>query len=337
MRTVLLISMLSFALMANGKEKPNYIDYHKQIIVAEQQFLYHQNLEEAFQQYERIFKEWRPFAKDCYIAMQLACMVNDTARATYFFQKCFETGVEWNTLLVSPHVQRVFATDISYRKMIEKLSDKYSKLHLQTIDTTWWNIINNMYEHEYGLRRIAELKNDEKLKARWLEVEDSNMYELVRLVKKQGFPGEKRIGKCYLTQVDINKDPSLTSIKLSCHSAVLFFHHRCGYELLKEELMQAVKDGELHPREYGLIYEWSHAHFSKTNWFDEYIDFKCTMSPWDKHYNLYLLPWFHSNDIEQVNKDRVEIGISSLEHDKRKTKYAEESDLYLWFGQFKKI
>lgn len=339
MKPLILVFLLSFCYLSYGQNNSDYISYHKRIIAAEQQFLYFGNLEKAFNEYESIFTEWpQPFAKDCFIAAQLACMVNDTARATYFFQKCFQAGVEWETILVSPHVQRVFNMDMVYKKKIATFYDEYSKVYLQAIDTPFRNIIKNMYEHEYHLRRLANESGHEKeLVARWLEVEDSNMHELVPMIKKRGFPGEKRIGRCYLDQVSPNKDVSLTRIKLSSHVAVLFFHHRCGYELLKDELIQAVRDGELHPREYGLIYEWSHTHFSRNNWFDEYMDFKCSMSPWDKHYNLYIQPWVYSNDTEAVNKDRLDLGISTLEHDKKKTEYAKENELFLWFGGFNKI
>lgn len=338
MRHALLLYLFICPIFLKAQNNVNYIDYHKQIIIAEQFFLYN-NSKAALKKYKQIFDEWeQPFAKDCYIAAQLACMAKDTSNATYFFKKCFENGVEWNTLLASRAVSMLFAEDVSYKRHVASFFDEYYKKYTERIDTVYNAIIYNMYKHEYGLRAIAEhSRNDHDKFARWMQVEDSNMYELVDIIREKGFPGEKRIGMCYYNQLDNNRDRSLTRIFLSCNAATLFFHHRCGYELLKEQLMQAVKDGELHPREYGLIYEWSHAYFSRKNWDDEYHDFKCERSPWDKHYNLYLQPMFYSKDIDRVNKDREEIGISSIAHDAKKTQYAKDNELFLWFGGFNKI
>ncbi|MCB0697907.1 MAG: hypothetical protein KDC07_11110, partial [Chitinophagaceae bacterium] len=238
--------------------------------------------------------------------------------------------------------------DMSYKKRIGDLYEKYYNEYKKTIDTNYRNIIANMYKHEYALRRLAEgPTRSEPLIRKWLAVEDSNMYELVPMIKSKGFPGEKRIGLSHILpeQVDDSRtgdrrntyDFRMVSVNLNCHAATLFFHHRCGYMLLKEELMQAVLEGELHPREYALIYEWSHNYFAVKHWDDDYHDFRCEGNRQDEWYNIFIEPFLYSKDIAAVNKARAEIGMCSLDHDEKKKKFAIDNELYLYFGTFRKI
>ncbi|MBZ0098225.1 MAG: hypothetical protein K8F30_04035, partial [Taibaiella sp.] len=342
---VLLLSFFLSAVLVIAQPNTNYIDYHKHIILAEQQFLYYNTPSGAINKYKEIFSKWdKPFAKDCFVALQLACMMRDTANATFFKEKSFENGVEWNTVLVSEHVQQLFFNR-EYKEKMSRVYEIKNREYLETIDTGYRNIIHNMYAREIFFRKQA--KGNEYMISEWMRVEDSNMYELVTMIKKTGFPGEKRIGLnigIYL-QVEDGKtgdrkhgyDFAMTGIFLSCHAATLFFHHRCGYQLLKDELMQAVVEGELHPREYALMYEWSHAYFSRKNWDDKYHDFKCTAGKWEKRYNQYIQSAYHYSDIILVNKHRAELGICSVEHDAKKKQYAIENKLYLYFGMFQQV
>lgn len=346
-KLVLLLSFFLSVVLVIAQPNTNYIDYHKHIILAEQQFLYYNTPSGAINKYKEIFSKWdRPFAKDCFIALQLACMMRDTASATFFFEKCFENGVEWNTVLVSQHVSQLFY-DLAYKKEMGKLYNKHNGIYLQTIDTAYRNVVRAMFAREVELRGKAEYGpngRSETLVAHWLKLEDSNMYALVNMIQNKGFPGEKRVGFYYYDQVDIDKSGllkwdtyPLTRVFLSSHVSTMFFHHRCGYQLLKGELMQAVVEGELHPREYALMYEWSHAYFMEKHWDDEFHIYKCESGKWEQRYNFYLRPWYHSNDTALVNQHRLEIGISSLEHDEKKKQYAIENRLYLFFGMFQKI
>lgn len=344
-RIILFILLLFSAATAHSAD---YIDYHKHIIVAEQQFLYYNTPSGAIKKYKEVFEKWeRPFAKDCYIALQLACMMKDKENAIYFFEKCAETGVEWGTFMVSDYITDMLRdTDLS-----TKVADVYKTKranYLAGIDTAYQGVVYRMFRKENELRRIAEGegKRAHHLLSAWLRLEDSNMYALVKMIKKKGFPGENRVGYYFYKQADDNnrKAPEKdkypdTKIYLSSHVATMFFHHRCGYQLLKDELMEAVKQGELHPREYALIYEWSHGYFMKPHWDDTFHVYDCRSGEWEKKYNFYfrIRPVFEHKDLNKVNKDRLEIGISTLDHDERKKKYAQENRLFLFFGMFGQV
>lgn len=349
MRRIILFILLLFSVDARATaHSTDYIEYHKHIIVAEQQFLYYNTPSGAIKKYKEVFERWdRPFAKDCYIALQLACMMKDKESAEYFLRKCAETGVEWGTFMVSDYIMDMLRdTDLS-----TKVADVYKAKradYLAGIDTAYQGVVYCMFKKENELRSIAggEGKRAHNLLSDWLKLEDSNMYALVKMIKKKGFPGESRVGYYYYKQADNysgempkQDNYSNTKIYLSSHIATMFFHQRCGYQLLKEELMKAVEQGELHPREYALIYEWSHGYFMKPHWDDTFHVYDCRSGEWEKKYNFYFRfnPEFENKDRNKVNKDRLEIGISTLDHDERKKKYAQENRLFLFFGMFGQV
>lgn len=127
---------------------------------------------------------------------------------------------------------------------------------------------------------------------------------------------------------------------------VTFLHNPCGYQLLKKELMQAVVEGELHPRDYALIYEWSYFNLKRKNTFDTLetnmglaitcysIKTECSIDQQQYHYNIHIDPADYSEDTAYVNKCRDMIGIASLQHDARKKAFEKKYGFKLFFGVF---
>lgn len=341
MRTILTILFICNISLLHA-DSTNYVDYHKQINIAEQFFLYN-NSTTAIKKYKEIFNTWsKPFAKDCFITLQVACMIYDTASAKYFFIKCFENGVEWETALFAPRVYELLNNNYQYRERIKRLYEEKREKYLNTRDTTYAALIRDMFAAENKSR--GESNNDTTLIAKWMSLEDSNMYALVDIIKERGFPGEKRVGFYYYDQVVSYKsaystkvDYTTSDVFLSSHVATMFFHHHCGYELLKEELWRAVVNGELHPREYALMYEWSHKRQIAQQWDHKYHIYRCELSSWDKYYNLYIDSLYHHKDTELVNANRAEIGICTIQHDEKKRNYAKENRLLLYMGMFNRI
>lgn len=63
----------------------NYIQFHKEIIRAEQLILATQ-MKDALLSYKNTFDKYpKTFAKDAYIALQIACMVEDSNMISYCF------------------------------------------------------------------------------------------------------------------------------------------------------------------------------------------------------------------------------------------------------------
>jgi len=91
MKKSLLCILLSVICLPGGScifaktEEGDYIDYNKSIVKCEEQFLFQNSIRKALESYRSVFVEYnKPYAKDCFIALQLACSINDTAIASFF-------------------------------------------------------------------------------------------------------------------------------------------------------------------------------------------------------------------------------------------------------------
>ena len=78
----ILLYTLVYASSTDRQE--DYFDYHQKIIYAEELFI-QDSIQKSLTEYKKIFTKYSPFAKDAYIALELACMVNDTLQAKFFF------------------------------------------------------------------------------------------------------------------------------------------------------------------------------------------------------------------------------------------------------------
>ncbi|MBA3829846.1 MAG: hypothetical protein H0X33_12980 [Taibaiella sp.] len=316
----------------------NYINYHKEVIKAEDLFLQGQ-INSSLKYYTDIFKRFeKPFAKDCYIALQLACMQNDTNKATFFFKKSFESGINWSSLKFSSYIYTLLKNNFSYSEKISQLYKTGREKYLKNINWSLRDSIINLLKKDWYFKKNHSWTNKTDRYPKYVQALDENIVKLELLSKRYGFPGEHMIGI---------KDPELDTCdpsffwRLSSLSSLILFHHRCGYGLMEQELKKALIDGELNPREFALIYEFSYAdykeyvgHYSSNhNNFNYKVN--CTFQNDSvKFYDIFIKKLFYCNDSIVVNAFRKEIGMSSLNHDKRKRTFARDNHLILFFGQF---
>ncbi len=92
----------------------NYFIYHQKIIYAEELFL-KDSIQASLTAYKNIFTEYKPFAKDAFIALELACMIKDTSNANYFFNQCCKAGINWEVFNRVVYVKQ-FINETEYRK-----------------------------------------------------------------------------------------------------------------------------------------------------------------------------------------------------------------------------
>lgn len=328
-------------------QQPGYIKYHRLILSAEEAFL-NGDIAESIDSYKRIFADYRPFAKDCYVAAQLCCMQKDTASALKMVAYGFERGVTIDMLGKVACVRQFLSTFPAERvKWTELFKEKHAR-YLAGIDWHTRAAIRAMVArdgsfklipHEYATRRQRD--------SIYTAVLDDNLKNFVSLVKAEGVPGEASTG-IYSNDLEIVKGGP-TDLYMTSILGVLFFHHQYAFHFLKKELMTAVVDGELQPKEYALIHDWSYGWLRATEIWSATPDsvlkfprstnifhhsYKMRPYPHEKNYNMYIKPAYHSNDTAFVNKCRAEIGVASLSHDERKKKFAQANSLILFFGMF---
>jgi len=130
---------------------------------------------------------------------------------------------------------------------------------------------------------------------------------------------------------------------------------------LKKELYESVIKGDLHPREYATLYEWSNGDIRATSDTSSIIVYMLdsigTMTPvrvkqidnskdleiCQPSLTLYeyrvckvmsIAKYFDNQRTTNVNNDIYLIGIASLEHDERKKAYALKHKMTLFFGVY---
>lgn len=336
MRSLLLSCLLLAVLSAAAKE--NYIDYHREIIHCEEQFLYQNDIKLALRSYRQVFDKYRhPFAKDCLTALQLAASIKDRDGATYFFGKAFDAGVDIAVAERSVWIGNLLQEDANYSTQIAKLYEQKHKAYLRTLNMPLRNAIISMKNMDdsmkmrcQGLPRESEVRLQRH--AAYIELLKANVLTLVAMVKKHGFPGDRVVGLMdYAVEGADVKDYCYSLRSLADQ---LFVHHSCSYLMLQDELLQAVRYGTMQPAMYGTIYEWAYKDINEGR--EELTLCKPVGTTQQAHYNIcpVIPPWQRYTDTVLVNKCRAEIGMTSLQHQQAKEVYEKEHNMRLLYGMF---
>lgn len=339
-----------------AEEKTNYLDYYYGITKAEQYFLQNE-FDSSLNYYKYVFDQYpAPFAKDCFNALQIACFSGDTAHATYFFKMSFRYGVNWENLTHIPLVVTFLNRDTSYLNHIKYQYKKQREIYFSSIDLVMRDSVMAIMKNDFNKRAKYEKNDADAVKhykdSVYTQALDSNIIAIFNLVKRHGYPGERMVGIHDTNYANSSRDKF--AYRLSSLPAYMFFHHYCGYWLMQDYLLKAIYAGELHPKEYALIYEWSYATAHKRDMVLKYADKKsikfyntsatnnykvsCDIQYQnkDKYYNLYLDRMFDNPDKALVNKCRKEVGIASLEHEQLKKEYGERNGLKLFTAFFER-
>lgn len=390
---VLLYALTYFTL---PNRQVDYFDYHQKIIYAEELFI-QDSIQKSLTEYKKIFTLYSPFAKDAFIALELACMINDTSQAKYFFEKSFSSGIDWDALWHVKHITNLLHKYPDYKKVIQKLYEGNRKKYTNRIDielkrrfTTLSRKDNNArkaYNTFVSLYRDSvqkraddslfqkaldkEIYNHPTLKyyrtsrqdstsewywmtfrsirknyvpqsiydTLWVKIMEDNLTIIDSISKKLGYvPGEKSIGLLddgYWEK--IRESQTLTLSPISIHQ---LYHHGCAFSLLKNELMESVRRGEIHPRIFVEVYAFS-AFLLKdkisdpsVNQHEKIYAIKCEPPKmWCIDYQIANLePPTTNYDTSKINECRKELSISSIQHDKFKREYAKKHHLILFFG-----
>jgi hypothetical protein len=89
-RQFLLIAFFAFLLIQTVQAQKNYLGYYDLVNKAEEEFVVSNNKAECYKLYDKAFADYeRPFAKDFFIASEIAYFNGDTIRFLTYIKKCF--------------------------------------------------------------------------------------------------------------------------------------------------------------------------------------------------------------------------------------------------------
>lgn len=100
----------------------NYLRYYDLINQAEEQFVVNKNNTECFKLYDKAFAEYvRPFAKDFFIAAEIAYYSGDTIRFLNYIKRSFDAGMTFQCLQQA----HLFDSLYTNKTLIAKLNSIY--------------------------------------------------------------------------------------------------------------------------------------------------------------------------------------------------------------------
>lgn len=357
---VFIFLLLSFHHTEVFAQKKNYLEYHKQITAIEEDFM-DGNSRKAVIEYEALFKEYpKSFAKDCYIAAQIALLANDTFRLKYFLDLCFKKGVEWSVVEEDSNLKAFLQAHPEIRSAAYANWTEGNRYFVEHINIPLRYEITAMVQKDQLYHELPE--DYPKKDSLFQTVVNNNTERFVQIVKQIGYPGASKVGIA-------NNRLDNTSYRLvdKCFEdigLIIFYHQSCTYQLLKDELKTAVEDGDLHPADFATFYEWStESIINATDTSSVTVSFlddsgnevetraaRRNSSVGDlslcsaknvnadaaykicKVMEVYL--YFSSFDDAKVNVDREKIGLPSLRHNQRKKDFEKKYGMTLFFGSY---
>ncbi len=329
------LSFLLFSISAHAQD--DYIMYNKQILRCEQQFLYLDNIKEGLKGYKKVFQKYsRPYAKDCFVALQLACLVGDTQEVEYFARLAFRRGVNWTGITYSQIINKFLNSnghfhqkiksiyDVEHLKFMESLNNEVRKIIIRmahTDDSVKWSL-NGMKGSEFTKQNKA-----------YQELLDSNAVRIAKLTAQYGYLGFNKIGFADFPVKNHEEVHPKTCFLLVPIIDQLYYHHACCYFKNPEKLREALQAGEITPATYASIYEWAFLDLKEKR---PEIRLCQPALVQTEYYNIcpVMRFWQKNSDSILVNKCRSAIGLASTAHFNKRKAFEKETGVKLLFGHF---
>ena len=237
----------------------DYREYHKQIMEVER-LLCEEDFGEALVRYEQVFERYEfVFLRDYKVASQLALYLGDKKKAFNYIKKGIVAGwllkdlrknkylkqlrsdPEWTTMersyknLRSEHLAKI---DVATREKVQLMFKKDQKKAMGALFK-----IGNKSQEKYGTEKFAPHSEEQ-------------IYELIRILEKNGYPGEKNIGNNFWMATIISHHNSISREYNSKDTL---------YNFIKPKLIRAIENGEMSPYEFALVDDWQKAVISERN------------------------------------------------------------------------
>lgn len=258
------------------------------------------------------------YARHCFKALQIACMLNDTANAYKWLSKCFLQGVPF---------WMIRANDLTTRSLYYPRSQSIINAH---------DSLYNVYRSHINLPLARTLDSmfvyDQKLTdrvnngfflwkvydyPRWLHNNKKQFRKVQQFIQQYGYPGEKIIG---LPESDLDSLAACKHLASRGHTYIqrielqyMMMHcYSNPRKDIRKELIQQIELGNLEAVQYGVyadfMYEYGRQKYG--------------------HYNRYY-QWFRDHNQEDttiINARRDSIGLPTLQN--RKKQFALFDSLY---------
>ena len=246
--TLILIVSNFYTLLA--QTQANYLDYHRDIIKAEE-LIAAEKYTEALAVFEGVFAAYDfVFLRDYKVAAQLTLFLNDKEKTFHWLKTGIEHGltlkeIQRNTLLQSLRHEAAW-------KMLQSQYATLQKSYSESLNQSIRTEVQDMFKRDQQLAFANLFIIGKKAKERFLHKKfipqsEQQLARLNEIINQYGYPGEKLIGNW-----------TWMSTILSHHNSISTEYVRQDtiYPALKPRLTAAILAGELSPYDYAIIEDW---------------------------------------------------------------------------------
>jgi hypothetical protein len=316
----------------------DYVDYSKEIVNAERMFLGN-NFSGSITQYRSIFNKYpKAYLKDVFIATEIACLAHDKDDAMYFLEIAFRKGLHIKAIMMTEVINKYLYRSDEQKNKIDKIYEIARAIYLSSIDFNYRNqILLLMRRDDYYKLIPNNWRTSTYRDSLDAKILNQNLADMICLIDNFGYPGESKIGIV---------DPSLDFycddafyLRLCSFIDILFYHNICSFQLLMDKCNKALHEGDLDPKIYSLMYEWSYFGFKyyRNVSINKYINScTCNLDSMKYNYNVYLDPKVYNPNIKFVDSCRANIGIASTKQEENKKEFEKQYNVKLFFGTFSK-
>jgi len=294
-----------------SKQKLDYLEYHTEFGKVEE-LIVKENFVEAELKFIELFKEHEVrFVKDYVIASQVSFLNKNRNLAIEYIFQSIRNGLKIECLKsIKLLNQELTVTDW---EILEQEYKELRKNYIKRINLSLYQEFHKRYQEEQNLKRTEYYK---------LTVY-SNFDRIVELLNKGEFPDEQLIGIDNQQFANSISDCDLGNSKI----IVTLLHYDYPIsEIGEEKLISAIKKGNLHPREFAMIYNFEE---NKQSVLYKKSTKKYLPLP---RYNFNFPFGSKIDNLEKVNSDRAKFGICKYEVDVKKEEIEKRYGIQLSFN-----
>lgn len=238
-RLILLLTIIPT--ICSGQTK-NYLDYHNEIIKAEE-YIVARQFGESLKIYRNLTDTYKHvFLRDIKVAAQLSAYVNDTDNLFYFLEQGMKKG--WTSKeIMKRETLKKFKTDSRWKKIKTK-QDQFKEDFENSINLELRKEIKEMLVKDQKRAIRVALTPVKKWRERYTNRKfvpnnRNQVRRINKIIDQIGYPGEKIIG-----------DKSWATVIISHNE------HDTIYNELRPKLYSAFERGEISAIEIALIETW---------------------------------------------------------------------------------
>lgn len=248
--------LIAFLFILTGNQiiaQVDYLDYHSKTMIAEEH-ISREEYDQALATYQKLFTSYDfIFLRDLKIAAQLALQVNDTSYAFDLISEGVTNGWHRKALKKNSFIKPLQKHQ-SWKDLEQNYEQLYS-LYEQRIDQDLRDQVQAMFKKDQkkamgALLRVGNKAQEKYGTEKFGPHSENQMKELIGILQRNGYPGEKLIGNNYWMSTIISHHNSVSRDYVTQDTI---------YASIRPELVRAIQKGEMSPYEFALIEDWRKA------------------------------------------------------------------------------